>query len=71
MTPQIKINLSEKEIKIIKLICKEYTSREIAPMLELSIRTIEYYRENIMLKVKSKSAIGIYKFALKNKLVKL
>ncbi|MBL0047039.1 MAG: hypothetical protein IPP32_02945 [Bacteroidetes bacterium] len=71
MTSLIKINLSEKEIKIIKLISKEYTNREIATMLELSIRTVEYCRENIMVKTKSKSAIGIYKFALKNKMVKL
>ncbi len=35
MTSLIKINLSEKEIKIIKLISKEYTNREIATMLEV------------------------------------
>ena len=69
--PRQKINLSEKEITIIKLISKELTNKEIARILDLSIRSVEYCRENIMLKTKSKGAISVYKYALKNKIVKL
>lgn len=62
--------LTPREIKIIKMISQELTNREIAEKLELSPRTIEWNRENIMDKTKAKSAIGLFKYAVKNEIVK-
>lgn len=70
MANRKKVPLSEREVKIIELICKELTNREIALRFELSIRTIEWCREQIMKKTKTKSAIGLFKYAVKNKIVK-
>lgn len=70
MNPKKQEVLTPKETKITKLICKELTNKEIALQLKVSLRTIEWYRENIMRKTKSKTAIGIFKYALKNKIVK-
>jgi DNA-binding CsgD family transcriptional regulator len=63
-----KLNLLEKEVKVIELICKEYGSPEIATKLKLSPRTIEGMRYRILQKTKSKNVVGIVKFAVINKI---
>ena len=64
----IKSDLSEKEIMIIKLICEQYVNKEIADKLQLSKRTIEGYRERILEKIKAKNTAGIVVYAIKNKI---
>ena len=44
---------SQKELAIIRLICKERSSQQIADELKHSIRTIDSYRKNILKKMKS------------------
>ena len=55
-----------KEIAIIKLICQENTNKEIADVFGLSKRSVEGYRENILLKMKAKNTAGIVVFAIRN-----
>jgi two-component system, NarL family, response regulator DegU len=62
-------SLTEKEIEIIKLICKQKTNNEIAEILGVSSRTIENYRTTILLKTNTKNTAGMVVYALKNKLV--
>lgn len=62
------VKFSNREMEVLKLICKEYTSQEIADMLSLSRRTIDTYRENIFEKTGAKNAVGVVYYALKNKL---
>lgn len=63
-----KMPLSDKEIEIIQLICREYTSGEIASKIGVSTRRIENIRGDILKKTNSKNSIGIFKFAIKNKI---
>jgi DNA-binding NarL/FixJ family response regulator len=65
----ITANLGDKEIEIIQLICKEYTNKEIAAMLFLSVRTIDGYRERILRKIGARNTAGIVLYAIKNKLI--
>ena len=44
-------NLTPSEIKILKLIAKDKTNKEIAEMLFISIRTVEKHRSNIITKL--------------------
>lgn len=62
-------HLSEKEIVVINFICKEYTNKEIAEKLCLSPRTIDSYRENILLKTGAKNTAGIVMYAVKYNLL--
>jgi DNA-binding NarL/FixJ family response regulator len=62
------LNLTETDIKVIELICKEYGSPEIAVKLKLSPRTIEGIRFRMLQKIKAKNVVGIVKFAIKNKI---
>ncbi|UOB19044.1 response regulator [Abyssalbus ytuae] len=44
-------NLTPSEIKILKLIAKDKTNKEIAEMLFISVRTVEKHRSNIITKL--------------------
>ncbi len=62
----IKLNIyfTEREKDIIKLICRESTSKEIAHLLHLSKRTVEGHRTRIMDKIGAKSIAGIITYAV-------
>lgn len=61
--------LSAREIEIITLISLEYSGKEISEQLFISVNTVETHRKNIMKKLKTKSTIGLVKYALKNNLI--
>ena len=61
--------LSEKEITVLRLMCEEKSTREIAEAVELSPRTIEAIRDKLKTKTGAKSTAGLIMFAVKNKLL--
>src|SRR6476620_3559250 len=61
--------LSEKEITVLKLMCEEKSTREIAEAVELSPRSIEAIRDKLKTKTDAKSTAGLIMFAVKNKLL--
>ena len=65
---QGKPDFTVREIEIIKLICNQYSNKEIAGELELSKRTIEGYRQKILEKIDAKNTVGIVLYAVKNKI---
>ncbi|MBL0357383.1 MAG: response regulator transcription factor [Chitinophagaceae bacterium] len=63
------VNLSAREIEVVKLIEKEYSNKLIADTLFLSERTVETHRKNIFRKTKTNSVIGLIKYAYEHKLI--
>lgn len=63
------LTLREKEV--LSLIVKEFTSEEIAEQLFISKKTVDNHRQNILEKTKSKSTVGLVKFAIKSGLEQL
>ena len=63
------LSLTEKEKEVIKLVCKEMTTNEIANALSLSTRTIDSFRHNIISKLNVKSTVGVALFAQRNGLL--
>jgi DNA-binding NarL/FixJ family response regulator len=63
-----KVLFSEKELAIITMICKEYSSQQIADELGHSIRTIDSYRTKILEKMNVKNATSLILYAIRNKL---
>ncbi len=57
---------SKREIEIIKLICQEYTNKQIGEKLFISVRTVEGYRMKILEKMNAKNTVGIVIAALKS-----
>ena len=62
----VKPEFSEKEFAVIRYICQEMSNKEIAFHLNLSIRTIEGYRDRIQEKIGAKNTAGIVVYAIKN-----
>lgn len=61
--------LSEREIDVLKLICKQMTAQEIADKLFVSKRTIDGHRNNILMKTNAKNTAGLVLYAIKNNIV--
>ena len=62
--------LTYREIEILELVVYELSSLQIAERLEISIRTVETHRKNILRKTKASSLVGLTKKAIQMGLVK-
>jgi adenosylcobinamide-phosphate synthase len=58
--------LSEREIAVLRLICEQLSTKEIASVLNLSVRTIESHREHIQQKTGSRNLVGMVIYAIKH-----
>jgi two-component system, NarL family, nitrate/nitrite response regulator NarL len=61
--------LTEREQEVLRLVVKEYTSRQIAEILFISERTVETHRKNILRKTGSPNLVALIKYAYANNLV--
>jgi len=61
--------LTTREEEILKLISKEFSSRQIAEILFISERTVETHRKNILKKTGATNLVGLIKYAYANKLM--
>ena len=59
-------NLSQRELEILNLICKEFSSQEIADRLFISFHTVESHRANMMSKAGVKNTAGLVRWAVEN-----
>ncbi len=66
---QEEARLNDKEITILKLMCEEKSTKEIAEVVELSPRTVEAIRDKLKVKTGAKSTAGLIMYAVKNKLI--
>ena len=63
-----KVKFTEREIEIIKLVCTQSSTKEIASALNISTRTVESHRERIQEKIGSRNIAGITIYAIKHKI---
>src|SRR5450631_4413136 len=63
------VNLTEKELTILKLMCEEKTTKEIADLVEISPRTVEAIRDKLKTKTGAKSMAGLVMYAVKNGII--
>src|ERR1700733_3467736 len=63
------IQLNDKELRILKLMCEEKTTKEIADIVDISPRTVEAIRDKLKTKTGAKSMAGLVMYAVKNKLL--
>jgi DNA-binding NarL/FixJ family response regulator len=61
--------LSEKETTILRLMCEEKSTKEIADLVELSPRTVEAIRDKLKVKTGSKTTAGLIMYAVKHKII--
>lgn len=59
------VQLSDKETAILKLMCEEKSTKEIADIVDLSPRTVEAIRDKLKAKTGAKSMAGLIMYAVK------
>ena len=63
------VSLTKRELEILKLICQQMTTAEIAQQLFISVRTVEGHRKNLLEKTGSRNSAGLVIFAYKNNMI--
>jgi DNA-binding NarL/FixJ family response regulator len=63
------VKISERELDVLKLICKGMSNNEISKELNLSPRTIDGHRANLLEKTGAKNSANLVMFAVKHGLV--
>jgi DNA-binding NarL/FixJ family response regulator len=61
--------LSPRELEVLKLIAKAYTSDQIAQALSISRRTVDRHRENILAKLGMRDRVELTRYAIRRGLI--
>lgn len=61
--------LTKRELEVIRLVAKEFTNQEIADLLNVSNRTVDTHKRNLLKKLKVKNVVGLVKYAFKHNLI--
>jgi DNA-binding NarL/FixJ family response regulator len=61
--------LTPRELQVLKLIAEAHTSRDIADMLVISIKTVERHRANILEKLGMRDRVELTRYAIRRGLV--
>jgi len=62
-------SLTPRETDVLKLICKQFNSKEISRELHISTNTVETHRKNLINKLKVKNVVGLAIYAMKNNII--
>ena len=66
---QQEAQLNEKEILILRLMCEEKSTKEIADIVDLSPRTVEAIRDKLKVKTGARSTAGLIMYAVKHNIL--
>lgn len=61
-------DLTDRELEVLELICREYTNPEIAEELYISVRTVDAHRRNLLQKTGARNTAGLVRYAMEHKL---
>jgi DNA-binding NarL/FixJ family response regulator len=61
--------LSHRERQIVQLVAEGHSNKQIAPLLNISLKTVETHRSNIMRKLCLSSPAALVRYAIRNKIV--
>jgi DNA-binding NarL/FixJ family response regulator len=61
--------LTDKEVSILRMICEEKSTKEIADLVDLSPRTVEAIRDKLKVKTGAKSLAGLVMYAVKSGII--
>jgi DNA-binding NarL/FixJ family response regulator len=61
--------LTPRESEVVKLVAEGHTSKEIAGMLVLSVKTVERHRANILEKLGLRDRVQLTRYAIRQGLV--
>ena len=62
--------LTEREVEVLRMLASGRTVREVAALLDLSPKTVDAHKTNMMRKLKLHSRLELFRWAVKHKLAK-
>jgi len=65
------LDLSDREVEVLHLICMQLSTKEIADQLCISERTVEGHRKKMLHKTKSKNVVGLILWGIKNQVISM
>lgn len=65
----VKVSPTPREFQVIRLLAQGKSNKESASLLNISTRTVEFYRARVMRKLKLKSTAEVVRYAIRNKIV--
>lgn len=60
------VNLSARESEVLYFVSKEFTNQEIAERMDISLRTVETHKRNLIKKLRVKNVVGLVRYAADN-----
>lgn len=60
------VNLSAREREVLYFVSKEFTNQEIADRIDVSLRTVETHKRNLVKKLRVKNVVGLVRYAMEN-----
>ncbi|WP_126970519.1 response regulator transcription factor [Gynurincola endophyticus] len=69
VSTQQDVALTDKELRVLKLMCEEKTTKEIADIVDISPRTVEAIRDKLKSKIGARSMAGLVMYAVKNGII--
>jgi two-component system, NarL family, response regulator NreC len=68
-SPAAPESLTAREVEILRLLVRGNTNSQIAEMLSVSVRTVEYHRANLTGKLNLHSRVDLIRYAAENKII--
>ncbi len=62
-------DLTDREVAVLKLVCRQLNTKEIADTLYISPKTVETHKSNLMVKACVKNSAGLVIYAVQNNIV--
>jgi len=60
------VSLSAREQEVLFFVSKEFTNQEIAERMDISLRTVETHKRNLIKKLRVKNVVGLVRYAMDN-----
>lgn len=65
------LQFTKRELEVLALICREFTSAEIAKELFISSRTVENHRKSLLAKTGVRNTAGLIIYAIRHQLIQM
>lgn len=63
--------LSNREIEVLRLLCKQKTAKEIGTLLFIAQRTVEGHKNNLFIKTGAKNIAGLIIYSIQHSIIKI
>lgn len=64
-------SLTKRETEVVRLVSQGHKNREVAEKLEISVKTVETHRSNVMNKLALRNVVELIRYAIQKGLIKI